>query len=154
MPLTPEELEARLHALLRDQPLCRAPGSLENRVLAEIARRQARPWWQKSYTEWPVIARVAFLVASVAIVAGLALVTVRAGGALRLEAPLELALQPLREFVDALRAAGAVLLGVIKNWIPTIPAVWLYVAGGAAVLGYATLVGLSATAYRFFSSPR
>ena len=41
--LTPEQLEQKIHAVLREQPARRAPMSPESRVLGEIARRQALP---------------------------------------------------------------------------------------------------------------
>lgn len=45
--LTPEQLEQKIHAVLREQPTRRAPMSLEARVLGEIAWRQALPWWNR-----------------------------------------------------------------------------------------------------------
>lgn len=148
MPLTPEQLEARLHAVLREQPLRRAPASLESRVLAEIARRQALPWWHKSYTYWPAPVQIAFLVISVglALLAGLA--AVYAVGGNSIGASVSMALRPVVEAIAAFRAAGSTLADLVRGWIPAIPHAWLYAALGAAALGYATLVGLGATAYR------
>ena len=59
-----EQLERLVDELLRDQPLRHAPNTLEAHVFAEIARRAALPWWRKSFTHWPLLARVAFLIAS------------------------------------------------------------------------------------------
>ena len=55
------KLEQRVHVLLRDLPNRRAPRSLEQRVMAEIARLSALPWWRKSFGHWPVAARAGFI---------------------------------------------------------------------------------------------
>jgi hypothetical protein len=39
------KLERLIHETLRELPARQAPSSLENRVLAELARRTALPWW-------------------------------------------------------------------------------------------------------------
>ncbi len=148
--LTPEELEARMHRLLREQPLRSAPASLEQRVMAEIARRRALPWWRQSYAQWPLGARMVFLAVSVAIAVGVAWIAGSALGLGRVGNAFSLALQPVWNAVEAVRSAGATLAGGVKNWIPPIPHVGLYAAIGAAALGYATLLGIGATAYRFF----
>lgn len=62
-------LERSIDRLLREQPLRRAPASLAERVLTEIAHREARPWWQKGFHTWPTAARVLFCVACLGIVA-------------------------------------------------------------------------------------
>jgi hypothetical protein len=146
--LTPEQLEAQIHGLLRDQPPRRAPVSLESRVLAEIARRQALPWWRKSYADWPAPVQIAFLVLSVgvALLAGLVAMQAFSGGTI--EAAISVALRPVFEGLTAFRTAGTALLDLVRGWIPAIPTVWVYAALGAAALGYATLVGIGATAYR------
>jgi hypothetical protein len=51
-----------LDRVLRELPLRRAPHTLEARVLGELERRAARPWWCRSFTHWPNIARLGFLV--------------------------------------------------------------------------------------------
>src|SRR4051794_7570835 len=67
----PAELDAqrRLEQLVcdvaRTQPLRRAPASLEGRVLAQLA---PAPWWRRGFTNWPLAARAAFLVASIGFV--------------------------------------------------------------------------------------
>ena len=44
-----ERLEKYIDSVLRAQPDKRAPASLESNVLAAIAQRAARPWWQRSF---------------------------------------------------------------------------------------------------------
>src|SRR4051812_27941991 len=59
-----EHLERFIHQTLRDLPRGRAPGTLESRVMAELERRAALPWWHKSYAYWPLPVRIAFLCVS------------------------------------------------------------------------------------------
>src|SRR5687768_72038 len=63
-----EKLENLIGQVLHEQPLRRAPRTLEARVFAALERRAAVPWWHKSFMHWPVAARVAFLIASVGFV--------------------------------------------------------------------------------------
>ena len=54
--------EAKLEKLIHDQlqqlPLRRAPASLAPRILREIAKRARKPWWQKTWFDWPLICQV------------------------------------------------------------------------------------------------
>ena len=78
--LNPEPLEKRVHAALRSLPDRRAPDSLAARVLAEIERRAAIPWWHKSLAYWPQWARGTFLAgAGVSMVGLLVFMTVATG---------------------------------------------------------------------------
>jgi hypothetical protein len=152
--LTPEQLEAQLHAVLRDQPLRRAPAGLEMRVLQEIARRQARPWWQQNYSGWPTPVRLLFLVGSLSLFIVAAWLAMRGLADVPFEQAGSLVLQPIRDALSTLQSAGSVLLEVAKGWVPTLPTVWIYALLGAVALGYATLIGLGATAYRVFWQAR
>src|SRR4051812_1882703 len=67
-PESHDRLERLIHRTLRELPPQRAPLSLEQRVLAEIERRAALPWWRKSFVHWPVAARWMFVVLSVGVV--------------------------------------------------------------------------------------
>lgn len=58
-----EKLERLIGSVLRVQPLRQAPAGFEARVLGEIERRAALPWWHKSFAYWPQLARVTFLIA-------------------------------------------------------------------------------------------
>ncbi|MGH8319197.1 MAG: hypothetical protein ACREUL_14670 [Steroidobacteraceae bacterium] len=53
-----EKLERLVGQVLREQPLHRAPASLEARVLGEIAARARLPWWRRGIASWPVTVRV------------------------------------------------------------------------------------------------
>lgn len=53
-----EKLERLVSQVLRDQPLRRAPASLETRVLGELAARARLPWWRRGIATWPASVRV------------------------------------------------------------------------------------------------
>jgi hypothetical protein len=132
-----DPLQQLLDRALRELPLRRAPPTLESRVIGELARRAALPWWRRSFTHWPLLARAAFLVLCGALV-WLAFL----GGAAAVAG------------VDSLtwaRQAGVLVmaLGNVAAAIARIsPPHWLY--EGAAVCGalYAVLFGLGAIVYR------
>ncbi|WP_129776420.1 hypothetical protein [Peristeroidobacter soli] len=147
-PFNPNEpqLERFIDQALRDQPLRRAPADLESKVMAEIARRAAAPWWQGSFSGWPVAARLLFIVAS----AGLITLVLKASA---------LIIDPIHP-----GARSAALLADVA-WIPSLfmtigqvlrdlSSFWVYV--GAAILGalYLTLFGVSAAAYRTLYAAR
>lgn len=151
--LTPEQLEQQIHAVLRDQPPRRAPLSLEARVLGEIARRQALPWWRKSIAYWPQSMRLGFIVLSSALVVGGLLGSMHLAGMLTAQtfAPV---VDPVVGGIATLRAAGVVLLDLVRPLAPSISSQWLYAALAVIGASYALLVGLSATAYRMLWHPQ
>lgn len=130
-------LQQLLDRTLRELPLRRAPPTLQARVIGELERRAALPWWRRSFAHWPLPARAAFLVLCGALIR-LAFV----GGTAAVAG------------VDSLvwaRQAGILLmsLGNVAAAIARIsPPHWLY--EGAAVCGalYAVLFGLGAMVYR------
>lgn len=142
-----DKLERLIHRTLRELPPRRAPHTLEQRVLAEIERRAALPWWRKSFVHWPVAARAAFIVLSAGVVklALLAGVWVMAGF-------------DFAQFRDAFSTQvtwmenGLIVVRAIQDFfdiiVRNIPPLWLY--GGLAIIGatYVALFGLGAAAYR------
>src|SRR5471030_2753064 len=64
-----DKLEQLISRTLREQPPRRAPRALEQRVLAELERRAALPWWRQSFAHWPLAARGSFFVLSAAVAA-------------------------------------------------------------------------------------
>src|SRR4051812_48264627 len=62
-----DPLERFIDSALRDLPPRRAPSTLEQRVMAELQRRAALQWWQRSYSEWPAAARFFFVIACIAL---------------------------------------------------------------------------------------
>ncbi|MBI5768388.1 MAG: hypothetical protein HZA93_11380 [Verrucomicrobia bacterium] len=144
-----EQLERLIDRTLRDLPPRRAPRSLELRVVAEIERRAALPWWRQSYSHWPVAVRAGFFVGTAALAALLVVglfSMVRVAGSPQFAdtfAWFTLARDLGRTGIDT----GAAL------W-RAIPPLWLY--GGLALIAacYATLIGVGAAAYRTFHSAR
>jgi hypothetical protein len=131
------ELEKRISALLRAQPPRRAPAALAARVLAAVERRHV-PWWQRSFGEWPLPARIAFFGLSLS-VAALALV-----GTPLLTAALEPLLNWVAPALHLTRTAYATTLLVLH----LIPQSWLEGAAAFAAILYLATFALGATAYR------
>lgn len=141
------KLERLIHQTLRELPARRAPRSLEGRVLAEIARRAALPWWRKSFAHWPMAARAVFLLLSAGLVklALMATVWVMAGFD---NLQFREAISTKFAWVEALGVVARTLIEAGNSSLQNLPALWLY--GGIAVVGalYVTLFGLGAAAYR------
>lgn len=147
--LTPEQLEQKIHAVLRQQPARRAPMSLEARVMREIARRQALPWWHKSFAHWPAGVRVAFMVVATGLLAAAVLASMQLTGLISMQAATAL-LRPVVDAAATLKSAGVALGAVVKSFVPGLSQSWLYVALGVIGAAYAMMVGIGATAYRVF----
>jgi hypothetical protein len=149
----PEALARLVHRTLRALPDQRAPLALEHRVLAEIGRRAARPWWRQSFGHWPPPVRAAFVLASVAAAGGIA------GGAMNFGPSFDTWpvagrllggfawVAPVGECVRALGGAGSALGR-------SIPAGWVYGAAAGIAALYAGLLALGAASYRLLSSVR
>lgn len=143
----PEPLEQVVHRALRELPARRAPRSLEQRVLAELERRAARPWWRKSFAHWPAPALAGFVLVSLAVIK---LVVTGAGWAIAgfPSAEFQAAIaQPLQWWGGALTVADA-LSGTFELMARHIPPLWWY--GGLATFAavYAALFGLGAAAFK------
>lgn len=142
-----QKLERLIHQTLRELPPRRAPASLEARVLAELTRRSALPWWRKSYAHWPMTARAVFLVLSFALAGVSVFSAIWFMGGLDLRAyldgfALQLGwLQNARTVLEAVRSFADILA---RN----IPPLWVYGALALVAATYFTLFGLGAAAYR------
>ena len=152
-PPNDEHLERLVHRTLRELPLRSAPRSLESRVLAEIARRAALPWWRKSFAHWPLAAQAGFVVLSI----GLAKLALSIGLWVMQgfdSAQFTTALAQQFAWVESVRAVARAIGSFCEIMTRNIPPLWLY--GGLAFVAvmYATLVGLGATAYRVFFNHR
>lgn len=142
-----EKLERLVHRTLRDLPPRSAPRALEQRVLAEIARRAALPWWRKSFVHWPVPARAAFIVVSAGIVKLVLMATVWVMAGFDIAQFRAAFAEPFAWMEGGLavvRATADFFDILFRN----IPPLWLY--GGLAFLAamYAALFGLGAAAYK------
>ena len=142
-----EKLERFIHQTLRELPSRRAPRSLESRVLAELERRAALPWWRKTFAHWPMAARMTFVVlgAGVAALLGFAAGSAQTGiDAAGLIAAVVRQFTWVEFGLDFARSLGEFADLVFRS----IPPLWFY--AGLAFVGslYLALFGLGAAAYR------
>ncbi len=136
-------LEKLIDRLCREQPALNAPSTLGARVLAEIERRAALPWWRRSFAHWPVAVRAAFIVAC-----GAAILTSLSAPMARLFGtavePLTWAYQTgatVSLLDNVFRHVGADLAHSVSPF-------WLYGAGLGICSLYVLFAGLCATTYR------
>ena len=57
------DLQRLIDRACREQPALQAPATLAARVMQGIARRQALPWWRRSFGHWPLAVRAGFTLA-------------------------------------------------------------------------------------------
>jgi hypothetical protein len=152
-PNDPENLEAAIHRVLRSVPDRRAPASLEGRVVMELSRRAALPWWRQSFAHWPLAVRVAFFVGSAVaaaiVVTGL-VSTGLASGANELAGSVTRRL----EWLVIVRELAASLDHKVRLVAGAIPTLWLYGVAGTMAAFYGALAAVSAAAYRVLSTAR
>lgn len=141
--------EQVLQRVLRDLPPRRAPATLAMRVLREVERRHAEPWWRRGFVRWPLGARVAFVVICVAAIGLTALDGVWAIAARALLQADRMSMSWTHPAVAALTSLGA-----LASWlIRVVPPGWAYGATAAGTALYVTLFGLGAAAYRLYREP-
>ncbi len=135
-----DELERQLTRTLRDQPLRRAPNTLERRVLAQIEAGAAASSWRRGFAHWPIAARLVFLAASVGVVK-LALMI-----AMWIASPLDS--PAVSVDLPSQVAWLQTLLVAIGSVARTVPSLWVHAGLAILALMYAALFGIGATAYR------
>ncbi len=145
LPEKSDPLEQLLDRTLRPLPLRRAPPALQSRVLEELQRRAARPWWRRSFAHWPSAARAAFVLVCLALV-GMVILggNWTAATVQSLHASGALSLSSGRQAL-AIMTAAAELATLFARAVP--PA-WIYAGLAAGAVLYAALFGLGAAAYR------
>jgi hypothetical protein len=145
----PTESERNLEELfdrtVRNLPLRRAPSTLESRVLRELQRRAALPWWRHSFRRWPAFARIAFVLVCIALV-GLAFV----GGAWALADlgsahPFSAMSKP---WVRQTLALAGVAGELSRSLVGAVPPQWIYSGLTVSAVLYTALFGLGIAAYR------
>jgi hypothetical protein len=141
-----QKLEQALHRAVSGLPPRRAPSTLESRVTTELVRRASQPWWRASFANWPVGARVMFVLVCAALVAATILGGVSAylGGDRSIAEASAVVLSWAHPFLTVVSSAG----GLLALLVHVIPPLWLYGTLGAATFLYVTLFGLGAAAYR------
>jgi hypothetical protein len=135
-----DEIERQITRVLRDQPVRRAPGTLERRVLAQIESSAAAMSWRRGFAHWPVAARVVFLAASVGVV------KVALSLAVWLATPLDSPAVSVQ--LPAQVAWLQTLFVAIGSIVRTVPSVWVHVGIAFLAIMYAALFGIGASAYR------
>ena len=144
----PSSLESHVESAVKYLHDRRAPRSLETRVLAEIQRRAALPWWRKSYADWPTPVRAGFFLGS-AVAAALAVLSF---SRLALPASVAETLQTRTSSLAALGSAGDALVRLASHFLQSVPSLWLYGSVAAFAGCYLCLVGLGAAAYKTLRS--
>lgn len=142
-----QRLQRLMERTLRNLPSRPAPRALQERVLRELERRAARPWWRQDFAHWPPLARAAFVVICVALI-GLA---VMGGDWTTTSHSLQSLYQPGAPLISSARRALAVAAAARELTtlvVTAIPPAWLYMALAAGAMLYAVLFGLGAAAYR------
>ena len=135
---TSDKLERFIDKALRQQPPLHAPAGLQARVLSQLARRAALPWWRMSFSHWPLAARALFIVACCGFIK---LAFTSTGWVLgAAEAPAA----SVRNGAHVAESLG----DVVHLLFNSIPSHWLYLAAALAVGLYLTLFGVGAAVYR------
>jgi hypothetical protein len=139
------QLERLVDGVLRKQPERRAPASLEARVLARIEQQQAMPWWRASFSHWPVAARVALLVALLAITKlTLDLVVWMFSG----PTPVSHTVEKSVTWARSTAGVFETLFTLCQSLFNVIPPLWITLGLAFAAGMYLMLFALGATAYR------
>jgi hypothetical protein len=145
-----QKLERALTEALKGLPLRRAPSKLELRVVDELQRRAALPWWRVSFAHWPAAPRVAFVIVCIALVAATFLGGVFAFvGDRSFNEAAALVLSWVQPFLAVMSSAG----GVATLLVRVIPPLWLYGGMALGIMLYLALFGLGAAAYRLYLRP-
>jgi hypothetical protein len=145
-----QKLEKLMSQTLRGLPSRRAPGTLEARVIDELQRRAALPWWHVGFARWPAVPRAAFVVVCAALIAATILGGASALVGMRsLNEAAALPLSWMHPVLTVFSSAG----GVAALLVRVIPPLWLYGALGFGIVLYVALFGLGAAAYRMLYRP-
>ena len=139
-----DRLERLLAGTVYELAERRAPHTLESRVLGELARRAAQPWWRRSFGHWPAFARVGFVV----ICGALAAMVLLGGSWMAATIGWFQDTGAVSSWVRQAAAGAGVLGNLAAPLANTAPPTWLLLGLAAAALLYAFLFGLGAAAYR------
>jgi hypothetical protein len=151
-PPSTEQLEQWTARQLRPLPLLRAPQEFSQRVIAELQRRAALPWWRKSFVHWSLPVQLGFMTLCLC----LAKLSVALLRWLSTERSVELSgmlSRPLT-WTERLIEAAQSLRSFCELVVSHLPTSWLYVGLLAVILLYGALFGIGATAYRTLYASR
>jgi hypothetical protein len=141
------KLAALITAELRALPPLRAPAALQSRVIAELARRQALPWWRQSFRDWPMAAQFGFAMLALGLTH--LLFWSPAGSALQelSESLRGLALGALH-WVQVAASGMAIFRSVAGDLLAALPSRWLLAATLALVSSLLLLFASGSLVYR------
>ena len=142
---TDEKLERLVSQVLRDQPLRRAPASLEARVLGELAARARLPWWRRGIASWPAAVRVPVIGVCAVSVPLVWILSLWLGARL-----VSVTRQRMAGPLASLQAAGHAVASLgtsLSHIIQSIPREWLVGGIIATATLYAVLFALVAVGY-------
>jgi len=141
-----QKLERLVSQVLKDQPLRRAPASLEARVLRELAARARLPWWRRGITSWPAAVRIPVIVGCAVCVPVVWVLSLWLAGHLVSLATHPGVAGPIATLWDTGRAFAA-LGSITAHFVHGIPREWLL--GGILATGalYGVLFALIAGGY-------
>jgi hypothetical protein len=148
-----EKLEAAIQRALRSVPDRKAPAGLEGRVLAELGRLSALPWWRRSFAHWPLAPKVIFFAGS-AVAAALIFNALMMVGFSNVAHDLAAGVSQRLAWISLARDITSAIGAKVRLIVGAIPALWLYGAAAAVALCYATLAAIGAAAYRAVSFAR
>ncbi len=144
---SPAAIERFIGQVLKDQPPRPAPATLQARVLAELERRAALPWWHNSFLHWPLAVRALFVLVSLGIVK-LALTGVMLLIRGVQSQPMVDSLAKPLSWAETSASLFSKTVGLAEVVLNAIPPHWLHAGVGLAVALYIALLALGATAYR------
>jgi hypothetical protein len=147
-----DDLEQWVHRELRRLPDCQAPDDLVGRVLEEVRRRQALPWWQQSLWHWPSTAR--WLLLTLLVSLSLTVVAIGTG----VWSPFEIPVLPLQDWATSLLNAWNGFLPFPRRlagwWGAQNLSTWLMGAGLFCALVYLLVVGIGSIFLQLTSPAR
>jgi hypothetical protein len=139
------ELEKRLDAELKNLSPLAAPPSLIPRVLAVLQERAQKSWWQRAWWEWPLTAKLAFVVIALAIAGAFS-----SSGIMLGEGVTEYSQSVTEHLFNSGEEGGMLdsLISVIQVlWTSLAQPVLLYIVAGAGVL-YLSCIALGTAFFR------
>ena len=142
-----DRLEKLVHVALRQLPPLPAPATLESRVLRELARREALPWWRQGFARWPLPARLLFVPLSAGCMK-LAFLGIAAFGSVLNAAQQTTVVSSMQNRWQALSGVAQSLQSLGALVVRDVPQLWVYAAMGLALFLYAALFGIGAVAFR------
>ena len=136
-----EELEQRIHRELKRLPGVPAPATLVHRVMLAVHEQAHQPWWKRSWSGWPTLLRLLFLLGTTTVACTCVLAFMYVGRDVSLASVTKEVTDQLgfvRPIWDVAAALAGALVWVVRSASPLL--VWSVILTLGAL--YATSVGL------------